>query len=74
MALVDGQPRSADARALSDIVLGFLPLNRFNEIIEARSDLSYRLMSSVCIGLLGHIRLLDNTYLQAKTIISNNLH
>ena len=70
MALIDGQPRSADARTLGDTILGFLPLEKYNRIINERSELSYRLMSSICLGLLSHIRRLDNMYLQVKSFFT----
>ena len=70
MALVDGEPRSADARVLMDTILGFLPLEKYNQIINERSELSYRLMSSICLGLLRHIRGLDNVYLKSKSLIT----
>ena len=70
MALIDGEPRSADARALSDTTLGFLPLGKYNRIMNERSELSYRLMSSISLRLLSHIRRLDNTYLKIKSLIT----
>jgi len=69
MALIDGEPRSADAKALSDTTLGFLPRGKYNKIINERSELSYRLMSSICLRLLSHIRRLDNVYLKIKSLI-----
>jgi len=69
MALIDGEPRSADAKALSDTILGFLRKETFNRLINERSELSYRLMSSICLGLLRHIYRLDNIYLQVKSLI-----
>ncbi|MFC1823061.1 cyclic nucleotide-binding domain-containing protein [Thermodesulfobacteriota bacterium] len=69
MALIDGGPRSADIRALSDTVLGFLPLSKYNRTINERSELSYRLMSSICLGLLSHIRRLDSIYSEVRALI-----
>ncbi|MDY7038253.1 MAG: cyclic nucleotide-binding domain-containing protein, partial [Thermodesulfobacteriota bacterium] len=69
MALIDGEPRSADAKTMIDTILGFLPQKKYNQIINERSELSYRLMSSICLGLLGHIRRLDNIYLKVKLLI-----
>jgi CRP-like cAMP-binding protein len=70
MALIDGKPRSADARALSDATLGFLPVKGYDAIINERSELSYKLMSSLCLGLVTHIRRLDKLYLEVKGFIS----
>lgn len=73
MALVDGEPRSADARTLTDTILGFLRRETYNRFINEKSELSYRLMSSICLGLLRHIYRLDDMYLQVKSLISQDL-
>ena len=73
MALIDGGCRSAAVRSLVDTSLGFLPLIDYNRIIHENSELSYRLMSSICLGLLNHISRLDALYMEIKKCISEGI-
>jgi CRP-like cAMP-binding protein len=70
MGLIDGETRSASARLVSDAVLGFLPREAFDRIIHEQSTLGIRLMSSICLGLIGHVQRLDKLYLEIKAYMS----
>ncbi len=74
MSLIDLKPRSASAVADTEVELGFISKERFEEIIEARTELTFRLMSSISLSLLRHIQRLDRMYIQHKEIITGSSH
>lgn len=62
MALIDDRPRSASAVPLSPCRLAFMSRKKFERLVQAKSDLAYRFMSSVCLGIFRHIMRLSALY------------
>ena len=62
MALVDEKPRSATVVALAPSKLAFIGKQDFDRLMEARSDLAFRLMSFICLSLFRRILRLDRLY------------
>ena len=66
MALIDDKPRSASVVTLTPCKLAFVGKNAFNEFIETRSELAFRLMGFVCLSLFRRILRLDRLYSDVK--------
>jgi len=66
MALIDDKPRSASVVPFTPCKLAFMSGKQFNYLIQTKSDLAYRFMSSVCLSLFRHILRLNAVYLKAK--------
>jgi len=66
MALIDEKPRSASVVTLTPCELGFISKTAFNEFIETRSELAFRLMNFICLSLFSHILRLDKIYSDIK--------
>ena len=70
MALIDDMPRSASIITVTPCKVAFVNTNDFNEIMESRSDLSFRLMGFICLSLFWRIIRLDKIYADMKKIFS----
>lgn len=66
MALIDEKPRSANVVTITPCKLALIRKKAFNEFIETRSDLAYRLMGFICLSLFGSILRLDRLYSDIK--------
>jgi CRP-like cAMP-binding protein/sugar phosphate isomerase/epimerase len=66
MALIDDKPRSASVVTLTPCKMAFVGKNAFNEFIETRSELAFRLMGFVCLSLFRRILRLDRLYSDVK--------
>ncbi len=66
MALIDKKPRAASVIALTPCTLGFIDKSAFNQFIEARSDLAFRLMNYICLTLFNHILRIDKRYAEIR--------
>lgn len=66
MALIDDKPRSASVITLAPCRLAFMKKEAFNEFIQARSDLAFRLMGFICLSLFRRILRLDGLYSDIK--------
>jgi CRP-like cAMP-binding protein len=62
MALVDEKPRSASVIAVSPCQLAFIGKKAFDQLMETRSDLAFRLMSFICLSIFRRILRLDRLY------------
>ena len=66
MALIDNNPRSASAIPFTPCEVAFMSKKKFDHLIQIKSDLAYRFMSSVCLSLFRHVLRLNTFYLKAK--------
>ena len=66
MALVDEKPRSASVIAISPCELAFVGKKAFDELMETRSNLAFRLMSFICLSIFRRILRLDRLYSEIK--------
>ena len=66
MALIDERPRSASVVTMAPCKLGFINKVLFNEFIETRTDLAFRLMNFICLSLFRHILRLNEFYSNIK--------
>lgn len=66
MALIDERPRSASVVTMTPCKLGFINKVLFDEFIEKRTDLSFRLMNFICLSLFSHILRLNELYSNIK--------
>lgn len=66
MALIDDKPRSASVIPITTCKVGFMPKEQFDYLIQIKSDLAYRFMSSVCLSIFRHILRLNTLYLKVK--------
>ncbi|MBW1804196.1 MAG: cyclic nucleotide-binding domain-containing protein, partial [Deltaproteobacteria bacterium] len=66
MSLIDDKPRSATVVALTRVKAAFIRRKAFNEFIEARSELAFRLIGFICLTLFRHILRLDRLYSDIK--------
>jgi len=66
MALIDERPRSASVVTMAPCKLGFINKVLFNEFIETRTDLAFRLMNFICLSLFIHILRLNELYSNIK--------
>jgi len=66
MALTDERPRSTTVVTLTPCKMAFVSKKVFNEFIETRSELAFRLMGFVCLSLFKRILRLDRLYSDIK--------
>jgi CRP-like cAMP-binding protein/sugar phosphate isomerase/epimerase len=66
MALIDNNPRSASVIPFTPCEVAFMSKKKFDHLIQIKSDLAYRFMSSVCLSLFRHVLRLNTFYLKAK--------
>jgi len=66
MALIDDKPRSASVISLVPCKIAFMSKTKFDHLIQTKSDLAYRIMSSVCLSIFRHILRLNTLYLKVK--------
>jgi CRP-like cAMP-binding protein len=66
MALIDDKPRSASVISLVPCKIAFMSKKKFDHLIQTKSDLAYRIMSSVCLSIFRHILRLNTLYLKVK--------
>ena len=66
MALIDEKPRSATVVTLTPCKMAFISHKAFNEFIETRSELAFRLMGFICLSLFTRILRLDRLYSDIK--------
>ena len=66
MALIDNKPRSASVIPSTPCEVAFMSKRKFDHLIQAKSDLAYHFMSSVCLSLFRHVLRLNTLYLKAK--------
>jgi len=66
MALIDGKPRSASVIPFTPCEVAFISRKKFDHLIQTKSDLAYRFMSSVCLSIFRHILRLNTLYLKVK--------
>ena len=66
MALIDEKPRSASVVTLVPCRLAVIDKAAFNQFMEARSELAFRLMAFICLSLFRHILRLDRLYSDIK--------
>ncbi|MDY6862648.1 MAG: cyclic nucleotide-binding domain-containing protein, partial [Thermodesulfobacteriota bacterium] len=73
MALIDNKLRSAKVQVIEDATLGFLSRKKFDRIISKMDKTSFKFMSAICYTFFNHIRRLDESYAQAKSLFKNSL-
>ena len=66
MALIDNNPRSASVIPFTPCEVAFMSKKKFDHLIQTKSDLAYRFMSSVCLSLFRHVLRLNTFYLKVK--------
>ncbi len=66
MALIDDKPRSASVVPITKCKLAFMSKKQFDYLVQIKSDLAYRFMSSVCLSIFRHILRLNTLYLKVK--------
>lgn len=66
MALIDDKPQSASVIPIRTCKVAFMSRKRFDYLIQIKSDLAYRFMSSVCLSIFRHILRLNTLYLEVK--------
>ncbi len=66
MSLIDKKPRSASIVTLTPCKVGYIAMDTFNEFVESKSELSFRLMGFICLSLFRHILRLDMLYSDVK--------
>jgi CRP-like cAMP-binding protein len=66
MALIDYKPRSASVIPVVPCKLAFMSKEKFDHLVQTKSDLTYRFMSSVCLSIFRHILRLNTLYLKVK--------
>jgi CRP/FNR family transcriptional regulator, cyclic AMP receptor protein len=66
MALIDDKPRSAAVVSESAATLGFISKKEFNELIDTKSKLAFRMMGFICRLLFRSILRLDRLYSDLK--------
>ncbi|MBF0524259.1 MAG: cyclic nucleotide-binding domain-containing protein [Deltaproteobacteria bacterium] len=67
MSLIDHKPRSATVTALVDTRVKFLPKKEFAQLMDEKSSLTFRFMSSISLNMFRHIQRLDSGYAKLKT-------
>lgn len=71
MAALDGQARSADVIALTDVVAAALPQAEFRELLRTEPLIAERFMK----GLMGLVRLLSERVVELSTLgVQNRIH
>ena len=68
MALIDNKTRSASVFTVSPCKLAFIDNKAFNELMESRSELSFRLMGFLCLSIFWRILRLDKIYADIKKV------
>jgi CRP-like cAMP-binding protein/sugar phosphate isomerase/epimerase len=66
MALTDERPRSTTVVTLTPCKMAFVSKKVFNEFIETRSELAFRLMGFVCLSFFKRILRLDRLFSDIK--------
>jgi len=66
MALIDNKPRSASILTVTPCKVAFIDNKAFNEFMESRSELAFRLMGFICLSLFWRILRLDKFYADIK--------
>ena len=66
MALIDNKPRSASILTVTPCKVAFIDNKAFNEFMESRSELAFRLMGFICLSLFRRILRLDKIYADIK--------
>ena len=66
MALIDDKPRSASIVTTTPCKVAYVEKKLFNQIIEIRNDLAFRLMAFICLSLFRRILSLDKGYADLK--------
>jgi CRP-like cAMP-binding protein len=64
--LIDDRPRSASVVPLTPCRLAFMPKEKFDYLIQTKSDLAYRFMSCVCLPMFRHILRMSTLYSKVK--------
>ena len=72
MSLIDEMPRSASVVTITPCRVAFIGKKTFNEFIEARSELSLRLMGFICLSIFRRILRLDMLYSDIKKKIKDS--
>lgn len=71
MALIDDKPRSATVVTLAPCRLAFLNHANFDQLIQSKSALAFRLMGFICLSLFRRILTLDKLYCDIKQRIKD---
>ena len=66
MSLIDNKPRSATIITATPCKIAFIDKQEFNEFIENRYELSFKLMACICLSLFWRILRLDKLYSDVK--------
>ena len=66
MSLIDNRPRSATIITAKPCKISFVDKQEFNEFIENRYELSFKLMACICLSLFWRILRLDKLYSDVK--------
>ncbi|HJX34264.1 MAG TPA: cyclic nucleotide-binding domain-containing protein, partial [Desulfatiglandales bacterium] len=66
LALIDNKARSASVLTITPCKLAFIDTKAFNEFMESRSELSFRLMGLICLSIFWRILRLDMIYADIK--------
>ncbi|MBN2126504.1 MAG: cyclic nucleotide-binding domain-containing protein [Deltaproteobacteria bacterium] len=66
MALIDNKPRSASIVTTAPCKVAFVDRASFDQYIETRTDLAFRLMAFICLSLFKRILTLDKIYGELK--------
>jgi CRP/FNR family cyclic AMP-dependent transcriptional regulator len=68
MALIDNKARSASVFTVTPCKLAFIDNKAFNEFMESKSELSFRLMGFLCLSIFWRILRLDKIYADIKKV------
>ena len=68
MALIDNKARSASVFTVRPCKLAFIDNRAFNEFMESKSELSFRLMGFLCLSIFWRILRLDKIYADIKKV------
>lgn len=66
LALIDNKARSASVLTITPCKLAFIDNKAFNDFMESRSELSFRLMGFICLSIFWRILRLDKIYADIK--------
>ncbi|MFC1839471.1 cyclic nucleotide-binding domain-containing protein [Thermodesulfobacteriota bacterium] len=66
MSLIDNKPRSATIITATQCKIAFVDKQEFNEFIENRYELSFKLMACICLSLFLRILRLDRLFSDVK--------
>jgi len=66
MALIDDKPRSASVVPITPCKVAFINKKAFNDLLESRSELAFRLQAFICLSLFRRILRLDKVYANIK--------